>query len=108
MNGPLLPEQTTQSRTDVVAQRLLIRLKTFKSEWFLDVDYGVPWLQQILGKKISKASLDLILQEQILLENGVKELVSFSSTFKNRAYSMTFSIKVNTGDVVTLTVTPII
>lgn len=97
-NGPLTPDYTTQSRVDVVAQRLRIRLLTFREEWFLDTSYGVPYFQSILGHKIKKSAVDLIFQREILAENGVKELTFFESTFENRKYSLSFRVKVTTGE----------
>ncbi|MGL5013006.1 MAG: hypothetical protein ACRC6V_01790 [Bacteroidales bacterium] len=106
-NGPLRKEETTQSRVDVVAQRLLILLKTFKGEWFLDTEYGIGYFQSILGMKTSKSAVDLIFQKAILAENGVRELTFFESTFVNRQYSMSFRVRVSTGDETdTITVTP--
>lgn len=96
-NGPLLVKDTTQSRADVVAQRLLIRLRNFRGEWFLDTNYGVPYWS-ILGHKIKKSAVDLIFQREILAENGVKELTFFESTFENRKYSLSFRVKVTTGE----------
>ena len=96
-NGPLTPDYTTQSRVDVVAQRLRIRLLTWRPEWFLDTSYGVPYWD-FLGKKVKKSAVDLIFQREILLENGVKELTFFESTFENRKYSLSFRVKVTTGE----------
>ena len=105
-NGPLTPSYTTQSRVDVVAQRLLIRLRSFQGEWFLDTSYGVPYWS-ILGRKIKKSAVDLIFQREILAENGVKELTFFESTFENRKYTLSFRVKVTTGDETeTITLTP--
>lgn len=105
-NGPLAPDYTTQSRVDLVAQRLRIRLLTWREEWFLDTSYGVPYWS-FLGKKVKKSSVDLIFQREILAENGVKELTFFESTFRNRKYSLAFRVKVATGDETeTITLTP--
>ena len=105
-NGPLTPSYTTQSRVDVVAQRLIIRLRNFRGEWFLDTSYGVPYWS-FLGKKVKKSSVDLIFQREILAENGVKELTFFESTFENRKYTLSFRVKVTTGDETeTITLTP--
>lgn len=102
-------DQTTQPFTETVAQRLKIRLLTFRSEYFLNTEHGVPYWQEILGKKPGKARVDAIFQEQILLEVGVKEIVSFVSTFVNRQYSLTFSVKVVSGEVTeSITITPTI
>ena len=98
-NGPLTQEFTTQPFTQTVGQRLKIRLLTFRNEWFLDTEYGVPYWQQILGFKNKKETVDQIFQQEILKENGVKELISFDSTFENRVYSLTFQVRVVSGEV---------
>jgi len=60
----------------------------------------VPYWQRILGiKQTSKAAVDLLFQQKILEEQGVKEIVTFNSTFVNRQYSLTFSVKVVDGTV---------
>jgi hypothetical protein len=102
-NGPLTKEYTTQPLTETVAQRLKIRLLTFLGEWNYNTAYGVPYWQRILGKKTSKSSVDLIFQQQILAEDGVKEIVAFSSSFANRQYSLSFSVRVVTGQVKEIT-----
>lgn len=109
VNRPLTRDDMTQPFTETVAQRLKIRLLTFRGEYFLNTDHGVPYWSEILGKKPGKARVDAIFQEQILLEVGVKEIVSFVSTFVNRQYSLTFSVKVVSGDVTeSITITPTI
>lgn len=87
----------TRNYGDVVAQRLFIRLRTFKSEWFLSEDYGVPYFTY-MGKKVPKARIDLILQEQILLERGVSQITEFSSYISNkREYFCNFSVRTDQG-----------
>jgi len=98
-NGPLTKEFTTQPYTQTVSQRLKIRLLNFKGEWFMDLNYGPPYWQEILAMKVSKSRVDRIFQQQILLENGVREIVSFSSTLINRQYSLKFQVKVVSGEV---------
>lgn len=100
-NGPLLKGDTTQTPVEITGQRLLIRLRTWLGEWFINTAYGVPWEQQIIAKKnISKAGVDLILQQQVLSDAGVREIVSWNSTLSgSRKYSLTFSIKVIDGTV---------
>lgn len=65
----------------------------------MDINYGPPYWQELLGMKPSKSRVDRIFQQQILLENGVKEIVSFSSTLINRQYSLKFQVKVVSGEV---------
>lgn len=108
-NGPLLKQDTTQTPVEVTGQRLLILLRTWMGEWFLDTTYGIPWEQRILAKKqVSKASVDLILQQKVLSDQGVKEIVSWDSTFVNRHYDLIFKIKVVDGTIsAPLTLNPI-
>lgn len=99
-NGPLRKEETTQPLTETVGQRLKIRLQSFLGEWFINTVYGIPYWQRILGiKQTSKAAADLIFQQEILKEEGVKEIVTFNSTFVNRKYSLVFSVRVVDGTI---------
>lgn len=97
-NGPLTKAQTTQPLVQTVAQRLFIMLRTFQGEYFLNTQTGIPWWQNILGRKTTKSAVDLILQQKILAENGVKELTYFRSTLVNRQYEVTFKVRVSTGE----------
>lgn len=106
-NGPLTKEYTTQPFVQTVQQRLYILLHTFMEEWFMDTTYGIPYWQSILGKKTTKAAVDLIFQQKILAENGVKEITEFNSTFVNRVYSLNFKVRVSTGEETqTITISP--
>lgn len=107
-NGPLTIDYTTQPYVDTVKQRLFIMLRTFQGEWFMDLNHGIPYWQSILGKKTTKSAVDLIFQQKILAQNGVKEITEFKSTFVNRQYSLDFKVRVSTGEVTdTITINPI-
>lgn len=99
INGPLTEEGLTTERKETVAQRLRIRLLTFQNEWFANISYGIPYYQRILGKKPAKSTVDHIFQQAILEERGVKEILSYSSTFSGRSYSASFRVRV--GDEIT-------
>lgn len=86
-----------------VAQRLYIMLRTFAGEWYLNIDHGIPYFQSILGKKNTRQAIDLIFQQKILAEEGVQEILEFSSNLSSdRIYTMNFKVKAN-GLVVVLT-----
>lgn len=87
-----------QDRAAVVAQKLTIRLRTLLAEWFLNVEYGVPYLERILGQKVSKTAVDAIIQEQIYKEIGVSAITSFTSTLRNRQYSCQFQVRADNGE----------
>ena len=92
---------TTSGVADACVQRLYIRLKTLFQEWFLNVEYGVPYLEKILGKRVKRETVDMIIQEQILQDRGVKEIVSFESSFDNpsRVYSCKFTVRAEDGTI---------
>jgi len=96
----LLKEDTTQSQVEVTGQRLLILLQSWLGEWFLDTTYGIPYSQRIIAiKQTSKASTDLILQQKVLSDAGVKEIISWNSTFVNKKYTLTFQVRVIDGTI---------
>lgn len=74
-------------------------LRTFQNEWFMETSYGIPYLQSILGKKITKSGVDTILQSKILDEEGVSRISEWNSTLDNRArsYSVRFKVIATNG-----------
>lgn len=106
-NGPLTSAGVTHPFTETVGQRLKILLLNFAGEWFWDTTYGIPYWQSILGRKTTKARVDLIFSQKILSDPGVKEITYFKSTFINRQYSLTFKVRVVDGSITApITITP--
>lgn len=107
INGPLTRQGVTSTPTETVGQRLKILLQSWKGEWFWDTEYGIPYYQDILAKKTTKSRVDLIFNQKILSEPGVKEITYFKSTFVNRQYSLTFKVRVVDGSITApITITP--
>lgn len=79
---------------EAIRQRILIHLLTFKGEWFLDTDRGVPYYQTIFQKGITKEVVDSVIRQEITKVPGVKSISSFTSTHNNstRAYTCTFVV----------------
>ena len=90
----------TLNKVDAVAQRIYIRLRTLMGDWYLNVGYGVPWLERVLGHKVKKSTVDMIIQEQILLDNEVTSISEFSSSLdrERRAYECRFKVSTIFGD----------
>lgn len=65
------------SRNDAIRQHIVQRIKTFKGEWFLDADLGVPYYQEILKKNPNIQVVSSIFKNVILETPGVLELNSF-------------------------------
>ncbi|WOZ57492.1 tail sheath initiator protein [Pseudomonas phage vB_PseuGesM_254] len=95
--------ETTVTRkiADIVAQRLKITLYTFLGEWFLDLDVGMPYFQQILNKVRNKSTVDVIFQTVISKDPDVIEIISYYSDMDNatRGFYMEFSVRVSDGTI---------
>lgn len=74
-----------------VAQLVETTLLLWQGEWFLDVLYGTPWLQQILGQFGAKSVVDIIIQSVILgtqPQGCVTKIVDYSSTLSGRSLTV--------------------
>ena len=83
----------TSSISDGLKQRLKMKLLTFKGEWFLDVNYGTPYFQEIFGKGRSRGTVDIVLREVISADEDVVDIIAFESKLtSDRVYSLDFSV----------------
>lgn len=92
----------TDGVSDALKQRLKMKLMTFKGEWFLNINYGTPYYQQIFGKGRSKSSIDIIFRGLIEEDQDVSSIIRFNSTLSSstRTYSLTFAVRSITGDTI--------
>lgn len=84
------------TRQQELMQRLYLRLKTFKREWFLDLNYGVDYLNDVFGVNVSKIKIDTIFQTEILKDVLVSSLISYESQIQDYKYSANFVVKSTT------------
>lgn len=96
--------EVTQDTTEAIKQRLKVSLLFFKGEWFLNTEFGIPYYQSIVIKDVNKSQVDTIFRDEILEVEGVLSIITFTSTFSaaSREYSLRFSCKASTGDIITL------
>lgn len=73
-NGDLV--KTTGA--DLIRQLWLIRVRVFKGEWVLDVDSGVPYVQEVLAKSANNRRLDEIFRDMTLATPGVLAVQSIA------------------------------
>jgi hypothetical protein len=83
-----------------IKQRLLIRLKAFRGEWFADINFGVPWLQEVLGSNYSDAgkTLQIIFRNEILKCDGVKSVSNIVINKTGRSHSVSFTANTELGN----------
>lgn len=83
-----------------VTQLVGIAIKLFKEEWFLNLDKGMPWFQEILGEKYDEVNARRRLSEKILAVPGMVEIISLEMSFDatTRKMSVTHELRTQFGD----------
>lgn len=82
-----------------VRQQLEIKLKLWVGEWFLDTEFGTPYLQSILGKQLTLSGAIAAIKKSILEVSGVTQIIEFNFDFDNinRKLNVTFSAETDFG-----------
>jgi len=73
---------------DRVRQQLLIKLKLWSGEWFLDTEFGTPYIDEILGKRVSLNGAVAAIKRSILEVADVESIESFKYQFDRRTRSL--------------------
>ncbi len=101
VNGKFVLLSTIQ---EAVRQRLQTKYRTFRGEWFLNTQYGIPYrsvgaTKGIIGKGYSKKDIDAIFIAETNADPEVIRILNFSSTYDaiQRQYSIN-PIEVLTSD----------
>lgn len=84
--------------SDAVLQDIHRRLRTFLGEWFLDIEAGVPYYQDILKKNPNPQVVATVIQNAILGTLGVIELQEFDSQLDSTARQLTVTFKALTTE----------
>lgn len=84
-----------------VRQQLQVKLLLWRGEWFLDSDFGTPYLQSILGKELTLSGALAAIRASILEVEGVQKLTKFEFKFSNatRALDVDFDVQTTYGGV---------
>ena len=98
-NGKMLLLATKQ---ELVKQRLQIKLKTFKGEYFLDTSFGIPYRdtgdgKAIIGKGFTKKDIDALYVAAINEDPDVNSIEYFYSEYDSvqRWYNLSFEVRVD-------------
>lgn len=79
-----------------VAQQVLITLRFWLGEWFLDTREGVPYLEYVLVKNPNMSHIRQILTEKIQSVEGVKRIISLDFDFRRVARELYVDFEVDT------------
>ena len=82
-----------------VAQQILITLRFWLGEWFLDVQDGIPYLDYVLVKSPNLLHIRQIFTEAIEKIEGVQrvEEMKFAFDVKNRSLRVDYEVSTNYG-----------
>lgn len=74
-----------------IVQEVRIALQMFAGEWFLDLDAGIPYWQQILGEKAPRAmaAARIAFRDAILAVDGITALTRLDIAFNGSTRKMT-------------------
>jgi len=90
------------SQQELLKQQLTITLNTYRGEWFLNTQRGIPYLQVILKKGTPKALVDSIFYQAILDYDAILNITEFESSITKGVYSLMFRATVESGEIITL------
>lgn len=79
-----------------VAQQVLITLRFWLGEWFLDTREGVPYLEYVLVKNPNMSHIRQILTEKIQSVEGVKSIVSLDFDFRRVTRELYVDFEIDT------------
>lgn len=87
---------------DAIAQSLLLSLRFYLGEWFLDRRIGIPYFERVLVKNPRIPEVESILRQVILAAPGVTGLERFDFTFDaaQRTARLRFTASSTSGPVV--------
>ena len=84
----------TSNDIEYYSQKIEIVLSTFKGEWWLNDEIGMPWFTDILTKNPNIPLIDNIIKTEILAIDGVSKIIEYKNNYDNQLRTMTVSLKV--------------
>ncbi|OOF40934.1 hypothetical protein BKK47_02580 [Rodentibacter mrazii] len=66
------------SESESIAQNVQTRLWSFANDWFLDLDHGLPWLEQ-MGRNVNLSDWEIRIKRHVLQTEGVAKITEYES-----------------------------
>jgi hypothetical protein len=91
----------TESDNEEVRQKVEIRLRTFREEWFMNINAGLPYFQRMLQKGTTQSFIDTQVKSATLNTNGVLAITRFNSevNLSSRNYTAFMTVTTEEGAV---------
>ena len=81
-----------------VRQKVLLKLSIWLKDWALDLDFGVPYIPNVLGKQLSLEGVIATLREAILEIEGVESVSNIKYTLDTGTRAFSFSCSIHAGE----------
>ena len=87
---------------EAIAQAVGVRLRFFEGEWFLNLETGMPYFQEILVKNPNIALIKSYIRETILDTPGINEVADVTLAFNTatRILSVGFKATTDLGELI--------
>lgn len=93
-------------RSNITKQKLKQVLSLFKGNWFLNLNEGVPYFEEILGKNPSLSRVETLLVREIQRVEEVAEILQLdiAENKTTRTIAVILVVRDNQGDTVEVTI----
>jgi len=81
---------------DRIRQQLQIKLRLFLGEWYLDINQGIPYFQDVLEKNPDPVKLQSIFKAAIIGVPDVNRLLDFKLEIDGSTRELNLTFKVDT------------
>lgn len=79
------------TESDAIAQNVQTRLWSFTNDWFLDLEHGLPWFEQ-MGRGVNMADWEIKIKRYVLETEGVNKIINYQANFDADTRKLTISI----------------
>ncbi len=79
------------TESEAIAQNVITRLRSFQGDWFLNLDHGLPWFQN-LEKPASQTRLKQSIKKSVIETAGVTVVTSTELLFDEDTRKVTVYI----------------
>lgn len=81
-----------------IAQQIKVTLLAFLGEWFLDVSFGVPYLEQITVKNPRLSVVQTVLRSKVAAVPGVERVREVRLNFDRQRRTLAVTVKADTSE----------
>jgi hypothetical protein len=98
-NGDIAVSETGDiSLTAGIRQAVIIRLRWFLDEWRFAPQFGMPYFEEILVKNPDIERIKVIIREECLTVDGVKDITDITVTFDTHSRKVGFRFNIITAE----------